>query len=227
MGHLSVSEAIQQRGSVRAFQDRSVPRETLEEILTLARLSASNGNMQPWQVHVLTGNKKQQLSDAVFAKISDHPGGEPTDVRIYPKGVSDPWRQRRFDCGETLYSALGIAREDKMGRMMQVAKNFAFFDAPVGLILAVDQSMVEQQFVDCGILLQSIMLLAQERGLSTCPQAAWSMWPQTIREVLGLPDSTRVVVGCAMGYINEDDKAAHIPQQRVALEEYASFHGYD
>ncbi|MGB5324474.1 MAG: nitroreductase [Pseudomonadales bacterium] len=227
MSKLTVSEAIQKRGSVRAYTTQQVARETIEEILSLARLAPSNGNLQPWQVHVLTGDIKKQLSDAVFRKVAEQPQGEPTDVRIYPKGVVDPWRQRRFECGETLYNALGIARDDKMGRMMQMAKNFSFFDAPVGMIFTVDNSMVEQQYVDVGILLQSIMLLAQERGLSTCPQAAWSMWPGIIREVLGLPDSERVVVGLAMGYADDNSNAAHIPQQRVVLEEYTSFHGFE
>lgn len=227
MSKLTVSEAIQKRGSVRAYTEQEVARETIEEILSLARLSPSNGNLQPWKVHVLVGDTKKKLGDAVFARIAEQPQGEPTDVRIYPKGVVDPWRQRRFECGETMYKALGIAREDKMGRMMQMAKNFAFFDAPVGMIFTVDNSMVEQQYVDVGILLQSIMLLAQERGLSTCPQAAWSMWPQTTREVLGLPDSDRVVVGMALGYADDNSNAAHIPQQRIALQEYATLHGFD
>ncbi|MBT8138887.1 MAG: nitroreductase [Gammaproteobacteria bacterium] len=227
MTALTVSEAIQQRGSVRAYTDQAVSRETIEEILELARWVPSNGNLQPWKVHVLTGDKKKQLSDAVFAKMGDQPQGEETDVRIYPKGVTDPWRARRTQCGETMYTALGIEREDKMGRLMQVARNFAFFDAPVGMIFTVDKSMVEQQYLDVGILLQSIMLLAQERGLSTCPQAAWSMWPETIRKTLCLPDSDRVVVGLAMGYVKEGDKAAHIQQQRVSLQEYVSLHGFD
>ncbi|NNC54933.1 MAG: nitroreductase [Pseudomonadales bacterium] len=227
MTALTVSEAIQQRGSVRAYTDQPVSREIIEDILERARWVPSNGNLQPWKVHVLSGDKKKQLSDAVFARMGDQPQGEETDVRIYPKGVTDPWRERRTQCGETMYTALGIEREDKMGRLMQVAKNFAFFDAPVGMIFTVDSSMVEQQYLDVGILLQSIMLLAQERGLGTCPQAAWSMWPDTIRHTLGLPDSDRVVVGLAMGYVNEGDKAAHIPQARVSLNEYASLHGFE
>lgn len=223
----TVSDAVQDRRSVRAFLDKPVERSLVEKLLERAAHAPSNGNTQPWRVHVLTGQVKADLSKAVFARAAKAPMGDDPDVPIYPKGLADPWRQRRFDCGERMYEALGIGREDKQARMMQGAKNLSFFDAPVGLIITLDRSLGELQVLDCGIFVQTLMLLAREEGLGTCPQAVWSMWSATIRKTLSLPDSEMVLMGMALGYPDEAQVASNIPMPRVATEEFATFHGFE
>ncbi len=42
---MDVFEAIQERHSIRAYQDKPVPRETLEKILEAARLAPSARNL--------------------------------------------------------------------------------------------------------------------------------------------------------------------------------------
>jgi nitroreductase len=226
MTDMSVTQAITARRSVRAFTDQPVARETMEEILELAGRAPSGGNLQPWKIYALAGAEKDRLSQAVFAKAADHPAGDPPDVRMYPEGLGKPWRQRRADCGETMYEALGIAREDKAARFAQGGKNLVFFDAPVGLIVTMDRSLAELQILDVGLFVQNIMLLAQERGLATCPQAAWSMWSETIRETLEMPDDEMVLIGISLGYPATDEVAANIEQPRVVLEEFASLRGF-
>ena len=224
---MTVSEAVVARRSTRAFAERSVDRGEIEELLLLAANAPSNGNTQPWRVHVLTGKTKADLTKAVFARAAESPMGDEPDVPIYPKSMGEPWRTRRFECGERMYEALGISREDKHARMMQGAKNLTFFDAPVGLIVTLDRSLGELQILDCGIFVQTLMLLAQERGLATCPQAAWSMWSGTIRKVLDLPETEMVLMGMALGYPDTTEVAADIPMPRIAPEEFATFHGFE
>ena len=226
-GSGSVANAVTRRRSVRAFLDQPVDRADIEELLSLAAHAPSNGNTQPWRVHVLMGDSKARLSKSVFARAAESPMGDEPDVVIYPAGLADPWRQRRFDCGERLYETLGISREDKQGRMLQGAKNLTFFDAPVGLIITLDRSLGGLQMLDCGIFVQTVMLLAEERGLATCPQAVWSMWSGTIRKFLGLPDDQMVLMGMALGYADTSDIAADIPMPRIAPGEFADFHGFD
>lgn len=227
MSSLTVTEAIQQRGCVRAFTDQPVDKAVVSEILELAGKAPSGSNLQPWKVYAVTGEVKQKLSEAVYAKAATSPAGDPPDIRMYPKGMGEPWRQRRADCGETMYSALGIARDDQAARFEQGAKNLVFFGAPVGLIITLDRSMSESQMMDIGIFLQSIMLLAQERGLSTCPQAAWQMWSDTIREHLDISHDEMVMVGVSLGYADTSNVAASIEQPRLPLDEYASLHGFE
>jgi nitroreductase len=125
-----------------------------------------------------------------------------------------------------MYSSLGIGRDDKTARFEQAAKNMFFFGAPAGLIITLDRELCESQIIDVGIFVQSILLLSQERGLATCPQASWSMWSGVIRETLGLPDHEMVMVGIALGYAATDAPINHLKQPRVGLGEFAELRGF-
>ena len=226
MVDLSVTDAILQRGSVREFQDRPVSAELVSEILGLAANSPSGGNVQPWKVYALAGDAKDQLSQAVLAKAAESPSGDRADIPVYPPSMSVPWRDRRFACGELMYATLEIGREDKMARFEQAAKNMSFFGAPVGLIVTLDRELCESQFIDIGIFVQSILLLSQERGLATCPQASWSMWSGVIRESLDIPANEMVALGIALGHAASDAPINHLSQPRIAVSEFTDLRGF-
>jgi len=224
---MKVSEAMNSRQCVRAFSDRPVALADLRELLELAGRAPSGSNLQPWKVHVVTDEAQEALIQAVYARAATQPAGDTPDIRMYPAGLQEPWRQRRGDCGENMYARLGIAREDKAARFAQGAKNMAFFGAPVGLIITMDRSLSESQMMDVGMFMQSIMLLAKERGLATCPQAAWQMWSDTIRENLELDSDEMIMAGMSLGYADEVDPGADIRQPRLPLDEFATFRGFD
>ena len=60
-----VDRVIRSRKTVRAFRPDPVPRAQLVEILEVARMAPSNFNTQPWRVHVLVGEAKRALSEAI------------------------------------------------------------------------------------------------------------------------------------------------------------------
>lgn len=223
---MNVSEAMNARQCVRAFTDQPVALADLRELLELAARAPSGGNLQPWKVHAVTGEAKEALIQAVYARAATQPTGDTPDIRMYPSGLQEPWRARRGDCGELMYTKLGIARDDKAARFTQGAKNLSFFGAPVGLIVTMDRSLSESQMMDVGIFIQSILLLARERGWSTCPQASWQMWSDTIRENLGLGNEEMVMAGISLGYADHSDPGADIRQPRQPLAEIASFRGF-
>ena len=61
-------ECLKTRRSIRAYENKPVPREILEDLVDCGRLAASAINIQPWAFIVVTdaGMKKQ------FADIADH-----------------------------------------------------------------------------------------------------------------------------------------------------------
>jgi nitroreductase len=62
---MNVKDAIQNRYSVRAYQDRPVEREKLLAVLEAGRLAPSGGNRQPWRfVVVQDAALRQKLIDA-------------------------------------------------------------------------------------------------------------------------------------------------------------------
>jgi len=212
------------RYSCRAYLDKPVSSTVLHELLENARRAPSGSNLQPCKLHIInSASKRALLKSKIEEKFPSAPRGDGFDFRIYPEKISDDLRQRRSDCGETLYRALGIPREDKIGRYQQALKNCDFFGAPVGIIMTVDPCIADAQLIDCGILLQTIMLLAEEVGLSSCPQAFWTMWPNTIREVLGL-ENELVVVGLAIGYADKQAVVNSVRQPRVEMHDFIVTH---
>ena len=62
---MSLNDLLKKRNSVRAFIEKPVPDELIKSIFTLAQLSPSNCNVQPWQIHVVSGNTRDALNDVV------------------------------------------------------------------------------------------------------------------------------------------------------------------
>ena len=217
----TVSEAVDKRISTRAFLDKPVVREVLIDLLTKAQRSPSGGNLQPWRVIALTGKSKDEMIQTVAGVLAKSPGGEPTDRPIYPADLWDPFRSRRFAVGETMYKALGIPREDKAARLQWFSRNFRFFDAPVGLMIVIDERMGHGQWAHTGMFMQTLALLAEEQGLGTCMQECWGIVRPTLKKHLGLTDTEMLYCGIALGYPDPDHPVNQMRADRAALEEFA------
>ena len=223
---MNVSEALKTRITCRAFLDKPVTEATLRELLETAKYAPSGGNLQPWHVYALTGKKLEEFLGIIREKAKDNPFGEGTEYDIYPKGLTDPYRSRRFKCGEDMYASIGVAREDKAGRLQQFAKNFEFFGAPVALFFAIDRQMGLGQWADLGMFMQSVMLLAREYGLHTAPQEAWAIWHKTIVEFVDMPEELMLFCGMGLGYMDESAPINRLRTDRAPLGEIVSFEGF-
>lgn len=222
---MTVTEAIESRISTRSFLDAPVPGEIVRRILDTARRSPSGGNLQPWHVWVLGGSEMIRFKDVIRGKLETHPFGEAAEYDIYPPKLKEPYRSRRFQCGEDLYATIAVSRDDKQGRLAQFARNFEFFGAPAAFFFAIDRTMGPPQWSDVGMFLQSIMLLAREHGLHTCPQEAWAMWGPTVRAYLSIPEELMLFCGMAIGYMESDHPINSLRTQRAPLDEIATFVG--
>ena len=187
---------------MRAFLPTPVPRETVLQILDVAARAPSGTNTQPWKVTVLTGSAKQRLSAAIRAAYDDpvERARHTEAYNYYPTEWVSPYIDRRRKVGWDLYGLLGIAKTDKARMHLQHARNYDFFDAPVGLIFSIDRVMQQGSWLDYGMFLQNIMVAARARGLDTCPQAAFTQFHRLIAEQLALPETETVVCGMALGH---------------------------
>ena len=222
----NITQCIAERRSVRAFLDQPVEQSVLEAILHKAARAPSGGNLQPWHVYALTGDVRDKLVAVVSEKQVSNPLGDGSEYDIYPSDLKDPYRSRRRDVGNQLYQLIGIARENKMEKFAQLAKNFQFFGAPVGLIFTLDRQMGPGQYVDMGLYMQSVMLLCEEAGLSTCAQEAWAVWHQTIREVVGVPQNELVFCGMAVGYADPREVINELKTERAAFNDFVTLKGF-
>jgi nitroreductase len=198
----AVDAAITSRHSIRAYLPTPVPREVIEQILAVAARAPSGTNTQPWQVHVLTGAAKGALSRDIRAAYDDPSERErhTEAYAYYPTEWKSPYIDRRRKVGWDLYGLLGITKGDKARMHEQHGRNFAFFDAPVGLIFTIDTVMQQGSWMDYGMFLQNIMVAARARGLDTCPQAAFTQYHRIIARHLALREDQTVVCGMALGH---------------------------
>lgn len=219
---MDVSEAVQRRMSVRAFKPDTPPAAVVRAILESAARAPSGGNLQPWHVHALAGEPLAQLLRAV----EDAPLQEEPEYAVYPPDLWEPYRTRRFRNAEQLYASIGIPREDKAARLRQMAKNAAFFGAPVGIFLSVDRRMGPPQWADLGIYLQTVMLLATEQGLDTCAQEFWARCSQPVARFLDLPPERMLFAGIALGWRDESAPINQWRSERDPLESWAEMRGF-
>ena len=216
---VEVSEAVAARRSVRGFLDTLVAPALLRDLAVRAGRAATGGNLQPWHIDIVHGDKLAELKAIMADKIARREKEQP-GYDIYPREMSDTHRQRTFGIGEALYGHLGIPREDKRARARWFARNFAFFGAPAAYFCTVDRRMGPPQWADCGMYLQNLMLLAVEAGLATCPQECWAMYPRTVETLLGTPADRMLFCGVAIGFENPDEPANRLRSERAAEGEW-------
>lgn len=216
---MDIKEAIEGRISVRAYQDKLVPKAIISEILNTARWAPSGTNTQPWKVVVTQGQSKQAISNALLDAAKNGVKANP-DYLYYPEEWVEPYKGRRFQCGMDLYQALDIGREDKEKRVEASLANYRFFGAPVSIFFFIDNVMGKGSWFDMGMFLQSVMLAARAHGLGSCPQASTSDYPDIVRDILGVSDQYSLICGLSLGY---PDNEMPINQYRTRREEVESF----
>jgi nitroreductase len=197
-----VDGVIRGRRSVRAFLPTAVPRETVLEILDIAARAPSGTNTQPWKVTVVTGSKKEALSRELIETALDPAcdAEQTQEYSYYPEKWVHPYIDRRRKVGYDLYGLLGIPKGDKERMNRQFARNYAFFDAPVGLFFTMDRILGQGSWLDYGMYLQNVMIAARARGLDTCPQAAFAKYHRIVARHLEIPETEILLCGMALGY---------------------------
>jgi nitroreductase len=222
----NVTEAVLARQSTRAYLDRPVGRELIEEILTLAARAPSGGNLQPWHVDVLAGAPLEALKAAVRERLAAEPQGDPLPFAVYPSPLPEPWHKRRADNGEALHASVGIGRDDRPRRRAQFARNYDFFGAPVGLFFSIGRLFDRPQWAHLGMFIENVMLLAQERGLATCAQESWAAVHKTVARFLEMPAERMLYCGMALGYADPAHPINGWRTDRAPLSDFAAFRGF-
>jgi nitroreductase len=207
--------------SVRAFRPEAPPAALVRELLEIAHQAPSGGNLQPWRVYVLSGEDLVRFKAAAAAAPMETP-----EYDVYPESLWEPFRTRRFQCGEDLYASIDIPREDRPARLRQLARNLRFFDAPVGLFFCLERRLGPPQWADVGMFMQTLMLLAVERGLDTCAQEFWARYPRLVADFLGLPDEQMVFAGMALGWRDPDAPINAWRTRRDPFEAWADMRGF-
>ncbi|MEY4160471.1 MAG: hypothetical protein RLZZ136_1092 [Pseudomonadota bacterium] len=220
---MKVTEAVLTRRSVRRFQDRPVPLETLQRVMEAARWAPSGCNFQPWQASILSGEPLRELQELMLAS-------EPQDPPEYnwsaPEAIPECLASLR-QVGASMYSAMNIGREDQDMRAEFARNNVVSFGAPAVLFCYMPRLMEAPQWSDVGMWLQTIMLLLREEGLDSCPQEFMAMYARLIKNYLNVSDESHIFFcGLAIGYRDAEAPVNQFARQRFELDQNVRFMGF-
>jgi nitroreductase len=197
-------EAIESRRSIRAFKNTPIPKETLDKILNAASNSPSFTNTQPWEVAVVCGEKKEELSGIVYDLARKKAKTHPDLPR--PKGWPATHEARAKDHGARRLAALGVERHDEAGREKLSLMNFEFYGGPCAIFLFMDGSLNEWSIFDMGLFTQNLILAAHSFGVESCLQASVTNYAPEIKKFLKIPESKKLIICISLGYSDSEAK---------------------
>jgi len=218
---MTLEEAVKTRRSVRGFLDKPVPKEIISKAFELARHSPSNSNIQPWQVFVASGVTRDAIRELLLAQFNL--GFERISDFEYPDRFEGTYRKRQVDCAVAMYGEMGIGRDDKLGRLNALLRNFELFDAPHVAFFCMDKSFPASVAVDLGLYAQTLMLAFTSLGVSSCAMGALRNWTNIPREVFGFDDKLGVMFGMTFGFEDPSVPVNKLRMPRSPLEECVTF----
>ncbi len=220
-----VDEVMLARRSVRGFLPTPVSRSMIEDILRVSAKAPSGSNIQPWQVYVVTGQRKEEITQAILKVFNDPEKNvlHRPEYIYYPKNWTEPFLGRRRKVGYDLYDLAGIARGEHQKMQQFHGKNYEFFGAPVALMLTIPRMMEQGSWLDYGMFVQNILIAATARGLASCPQAAFIAYHQIITSILEIPDEEQFVMAISLGYEDTSEKINQLTTERAELKDFVKF----
>ena len=224
---MNYEEIAQNRRSIRGYKTDPIPRETLEEIIHIAKQAPSSMNTQPWHFHVLTGEPLERIRKGNTEKMM---AGSSVDREIkLNHGYEGPHRERQIEIAVQLFEAMGIARDDKERRMDWVMRGFRQFDAPVSIVITVDKALADDTIAhfDCGAATYGLVLAAWSKGIGSVINGQGIMQSSVVRENANIPEDQIIMTCVAMGYPDETFVANDVKSRRTPNDKVASFIGFD
>ena len=220
---ITVIDAINSRKSVRSFTKKKVSNKIIENILKIASQAPSGSNTQPWNVNILTGKTLKKFTIEAKKEFMNNTDNIHLERLNYMKKYREPYVGRRRKVGWDLYQILDIQKGDFKKTKNFHAQNYEFFGAPMGLIFSIEKDLGWMSWLDYGMFIQNICLLARNYGLHTCPQAAWGLIYKKANELLKLNKNFTVHCGLAIGYENKKDRINSLKTEREKLENFCKF----
>jgi len=219
---MELLEGIETRRSFRAFKSTPISKEIIEGILQAASKSPSYTNTQPWEVAVVSGKKKEELSKILheMAKSDVAPNPDLPQPKVWPPELE----RRAKEHGAKRFRALGIERENEQQRKELRLLNFEFYGAPCVLFLFMDSTLTSWSIFDMGLFAQSLILAAHCFGLGSCLQASIANYPDAVREFLGITRTKLLVLGISIGYPDLEATINAYQSIRVSLNDFVQWY---
>jgi len=219
---------VDARRSTRGYLREPVKKELMAEIIDIAQRAPSSMNTQPWNFHVLTGaplelvragNTERMLAGAAVDR----------EIKMADHGYQGVHRERQIEIAVQLFEAMGIEREDKPRRQDWVMRGFRQFDAPVSVVVTLDEALADDTIAhfDCGAATYGLVLAATAKGLGCVINGQGIMQSSVVREHGNIPEDEVIMTCVAMGWPDPDFVANDVVSRRAPNKDVASYVGFD
>ena len=209
---MEFSQVVANRHSVRDFTDQPVSREDLVDIVRTAQKAPSWVNSQPWRVYAATGRTLEEIKRRHAADVAaGRKGG--SDLPVKPRAEWSPTTQENM-------AALGEQIGARLGEGVQEfqASQGRLFNAQAVLYVTIPVESTPWSFHDLGAISAMLVLAAADKGLGAINAYALVMYPDEVREAMGIGADEIVAVGIALGHPADSALAAFAPD-RVDVDE--------
>lgn len=219
---MELFEALLTRSSKRDFEDKPIPKETIDKILSASLRAPSWANSQPWEIAVSTGKTSEFIKKSIYKLASEDNSGNPDF--LFPLSWPEKQSANMFEAGKLIYESLDVSRDDAAKRKDIVFYNYDFFGSQTAIFVYIDESLGHWSALDSGMLIQNILLGAHAAGLGACPQAYLVRYPDILREAFKLPESKKFLLGISIGFYKKDSAANNIQTSRVELKDAVKYY---
>lgn len=179
-----VIKTIFERRAVRKYQDKSVSRDLIEQLLEAGRMAPSAMGKEPWRFYIITTKEDIKLYSQEIVKEGMHSIPEMGIKKAVKALVS------------------GITHLPTMIEFFK-ADDPVFHGAPVAIIITAPKED-EWAAIDIGMCCQNIMLAAKSLGLDSCPVGFAKFIEKTKSyPKLGIPADEQVHLAIIIGYSDE------------------------
>lgn len=214
-------ECIKTRMSIRKFKPEALPEALLRQVLETASWSPSYKNSQPWEVMVLSGEKKEGLT-RLLLDLQARAAAATPDLAT-PTSWPPAEEARIAHLFSKRRAATGIDLADPKVVVKTKQANFAFYGAPHAIYLYQDASLSQWSLFDLGLFAQSLMLAARALGVGTVPQAFATDYAAETKEYLGIPAGKRLVLGLSVGYPDMESPTNALRTDRSPIEDFVTW----
>ena len=210
-------DLMKARHSVRYFQKKEIPENTLKQIMATALNAPSWCNSQAWNIYVASGKTLSEIRNIHISKCKEG-----------IKGYSDINPGHRTDASERSQKTMGqffkgVAEYTKDPKMQALSESQnVLFNAPTIVYLTLQKGVTQFSILDLGALEMSILLSAKSHGVDSLVAYESVKYPDVLRKFLNVPDKEDIVIGIALGY--EDDSGINsFRAEKLSVEEACHF----
>jgi nitroreductase len=222
---LSFADTIRRRHAVRAYLPEPLDDSVIRAVLEDAQTAPSNSNTQPWMLHVASGAKRDELSEAL---VRDVKAGRTSLDYSFDKNYGGVPRMLAgaAEVGRMMYDALDITRDNLEARNALMLRNFEFYGAPhVAFLFIPPIGDGVRTAVDAAMFAQTFVLSLFSRGLGAVSLTVLGLFADTVREVLGVSaEDNKLLFGIAFGHPDHDAAANSFKAPRAPIETNSVLH---